>query len=324
MPSRSPYPSRLRLIGALSTAGALLLAGMPAYTSAEPLAAGPCVFLQLDNPHPGDTLSTGKYNITGRATDTSGKSVDTIKIFLEDRNKGGSQIGEADLNPPVGASLLTQQSTLSASGAFNLVTDLTSASNDLGTHTLFAYAQSVSGEVSVAVPVVVGPPDTGGTGASLGTSEPLKANNTADCPPPSPQSRVVTSDANQVTSMTTQPAPQETITVRVESPHPGANITRGNFSVDGRASTSTGATIDRVQVFLDNRDLGGIEMIEIMDGQSVSVPNTNLVSTMSNGVFHVIADFPDNKLGTHTVFVYARSKATGKESAATTSVTISP
>src|ERR687887_475632 len=76
MPSLSPFASRLRLVGALCASGALALGSLPAW-AAEPADApadaladpGPCVKLELDNPHPGDTLSVGKYTISGRAFD---------------------------------------------------------------------------------------------------------------------------------------------------------------------------------------------------------------------------------------------------------------
>jgi hypothetical protein len=313
------------VFGAFAAVSALVLAGMPAHAAAPNDAATSCVFLELDNPHPGDTLVLGKYNVGGRATDTSGGAVDRVAIFIDDRNLGGTQIGEALLTPPQNAPALTMQSTLTSAGQFNVLTDLTSATSDTGNHTLFAYAHSsMTGvETALGVAIVLGT-EAGGAGATLGSGEPLKANNAADCPPPSPQTKIVVANNQEVQAQTSTPAPSpEVIRVVLDSPNPGAAITRGRFAIEGRASTSTGAAIDRVQAFLDNRDLGGVELGEVADGQVVPVPNTNLSSVLLKGAYHLIADFPADKLGAHTVFVYARSKVTGKESFANTGITIS-
>jgi hypothetical protein len=101
------------------------------------------------------------------------------------------------------------------------------------------------------------------------------------------------------------------IQVFVDNPHPGDPLTQGKYEVGGRATDSaaqSGSGIDRVQIFLDNRDLGGISLGE--------------VSQLSGNRFHLIVNFPQNQFGLHSVFVYARSASSGKEGIATTGVNI--
>lgn len=333
MPSRSTFASRLRLVSALTTAVALTLGYLPAFAAAPtdalaPTDAASCVRLELDNPHAGDVVPLGKYNVSGRAFDASGAAIDRVQIFLEDRNLGGIQIGEADLNPPDGAPALVAQSSIADNGIFTALTDTSGTSSDIGSHTLFAYAHSTSGtEVSVAVPLVLRNPNAptpGGAGASLSNALP-NVSNSAACPPPAPPTNQVSPTGTNVTATAAGPAPvNETITVRVDSPHPGASVTRGRFIVSGKATTNTGGPIDRVQVFLDNRDLGGINIGEITAADSpMAIPNTQLVSTLnSDGTYDVVVSFPAQNLGVHTVWVYAHSGATGKEASANTSVTV--
>jgi hypothetical protein len=291
------------------------MGGLPAFAAAPtdaPADAASCVRLQLDNPHSGDTVPAGDYTISGRAVDTSGASVNRVQIFLEDRNLGGVPIGEADVNPPQNAPASVARSSLAANGVFSVLTDTSSGNSDVGSHTVFAYASSTSGtEASVAVPIV------------LGTSQP-SVSTSGDCPPPAPPTNIVSPSGTNVTATSASAAPAETISVTVDSPNPGATISKGKFDVVGRAS-STGGVIDRVQVFLGNRDLGGKEIGEITAANSPTlVPGSPTLtnSLNSNGTYHLVVDFPSQNLGAQTVFVYARS-ATGKEASANTSVTVS-
>jgi hypothetical protein len=330
MPSRWTFASCLRLLGALTASAALSLGGLPAFAAAPtdvaadaPADAASCVHLVLDNPHAGDTIPFGKYAVSGRAVDTSGAAVDRVQLFLEDRNLGGLAIGEADLTVPDGAPALVAQSSLASNGSFSVITDTSGSNSNVGAHTMFAYARSSGGlEVNVAVPVVL-QTRSGGAGSTLSNAL-SNVSNSADCPPPAPPTNIVSPTGQNVVATAAAAAPPETINVEVDSPHPGATITRGRFEVAGRATTSTGGAIDRVQVFLDNRDLGGIELGEISTSTTpMSVPNTTLVSSLnSNGTFDIIVNFPDQHLGVHTVFVYARSATTGKEVSANTSVTV--
>jgi hypothetical protein len=327
MPSHLTFASRLRVVGAVAAAGALSLGSLPALAAAPtdaPADAASCVRLELDNPHPGDTVPVGHYTISGRAVDTSGASIDRVQLFLEDRNLGGTPIGEADVSPGPNSPANVLDSSLGGNGAFSVLADTSSSNTDVGPHTIFGYAHSTSGtEVSLAVPVVLGTL-SGGAGGTFGSGLP-SVSNAADCPAPTAPSNVISPSAGSVTGTAALAAPSETITVTIDSPNPGGTISRGKFDVSGRATTSTGAPVDRVQVFVGNRDLGGIQVGEISAANSPSpVPgSTTLTNSLnSNGTYHVVVDFPSQNLGVQTVFVYARSSTSGKEANANTSVTI--
>jgi hypothetical protein len=335
MPIHTTFASRLRLMGAVTAAGALALGSLPAFAAAptDQAAGNSCVQLRLDNPHAGDVIPAGDYTVSGRAFDTSGAAIDRVQLFLEDRNLGGVPIGEADVNPPANASPSVTQSSIGGAGDFSIVTDTSASNTDVGSHTLFAYARSTNGtEVSVAVPIVLAGRNrtpginlsTTGAGGTLGSGLP-NVSNAADCPSPAAPSNIVSPSGNNVTGTTALAQPAETISITIDSPHPGATITRGKFSVSGRASTGSGGAIDRIQVFLGNRDLGGIQIGEITAAnspQAVSGSPTLTSSLNTNGTYNVIADFPSQYLGTNTVFVYARSATSGREASATTSVTV--
>jgi hypothetical protein len=288
--------------------GALLVASALSLTlSALPAAAqtSGCLQLQVDNPHPGDPLSQGKIEVGGRATDSaaqSGSGVDRVQIFVDNRDLGGQQVGEADLSVPAGASPDLLASSISGP-RFSVLADLSSA--DLGNHTLFVYAHSaVSGaEVVAGVPINIGATPLG-TAGTLGSGQPPVTAASPECQQPA----APVSTSNQTSSSTTantEATAQETISVVLDAPHPGAVLTPGRYEVSGRASSTT-STIDRVQIFLDNRDLGGFSLGE---------------AQLSGNRFHAIVDFPQNQFGLHSVFVYARSTS-GKEGIATTGVNI--
>jgi hypothetical protein len=256
--------------------------------------------------------------------DASGAQITRVQIFLEERNLGGTPIGEANTSAGPGSPANVLASSLGANGRFSVLADTSASNTDVGPHTIFAYATSSNGsEVNVAVPVVLGT-RSGGAGGSLGSGLP-SVSNAADCPAPAAPSNIVSPSAGSVTGTASLTAPSETITVRIDSPNPGATITRGRFDVTGRATTNTGGMVDRLQVFVGNRDLGGIEVGEISAANSpAAVPGSPTLtnSLNSNGTYHVVVDFPSQNLGVQNVFVYARSANSGKEASANTSVTI--
>jgi hypothetical protein len=168
------------------------------------------------------------------------------------------------------------------------------------------YARSaVSGtEVVAGVPINIGATPLGTAGTLAGGQPPVTAAS-PDCQQPA--APVSTSD--QISSFTTgntSATPEETISVVLDAPHPGAVLTPGRYEVSGRA-TSTTSPIDRVQVFLDNRDLGGVSLGD---------------AQISGNRFRATVNFPINQFGLHSVFVYARSATSGKEGVATTGVNI--
>jgi hypothetical protein len=286
---------------AMLVATALSLSVLPAAAQ-----TGGCIQLQVDNPHPGDPFGQGKIQVSGRATDSaaqSGSGIDRVQIFVGSRDLGGQQVGEADLNVPAGASPDIAQSSISGP-RFTILADLSSA--DLGSQTLFVYARSaVSGaEVVAGVPVNVGATPLG-TSGSLSSGQPPVTAASSECQQPA--APVSTSNQNSSSTLAnTEATAQETISVVLDAPHPGALLTPGKYEVSGTASSTT-SSIDRVQLFLDNRDLGGFSLGD---------------AQLSGNRFHAVVDFPQNAVGLHSVFVYARSSGTQKEGIATTGINI--
>jgi polysaccharide biosynthesis protein PslG len=108
----------------------------------------------------------------------------------------------------------------------------------------------------------------------------------------------------------TQPGPS--LVLSVGNPQPGDLLPRGKYVMQGlafdRAATS-GTGVDRVSVFVDNRDSGGQLVGEGVLGQPVATG------------FTVTADL--SRLGGgHTLFVYARSSVSGREAVVSFPVSI--
>jgi hypothetical protein len=99
----------------------------------------------------------------------------------------------------------------------------------------------------------------------------------------------------------TQPGP--TLVLSVANPQPNDLLPRGKYVMEGLAfdrAASSGSGVDRVSVFVDDRDTGGQH-----------VGDAELGKPGATG-FTVTADL--SRLGGgHTLFVYARSAVTGKE-----------
>jgi hypothetical protein len=289
--------------GAVVLVSALSLTVLPAAAQTS----GGCLTLQVDNPHPGDPLSQSKIEVGGRATDSAaqtGSGIDRVQIFVDSRDLGGQQVGEADLNAPVGASPDIMASSITGA-RFSVIADLSSA--NLGNHTLFVYARSAGtgAEVVAGVPVNIGATPLGTAGSLAGGQPPVTAAS-----PECQQPAAPVSTSNQTSSSTTAntgTSADETISVILDAPHPGAVLTPGAYEVSGRVSSNT-SPIDRVQLFLDNRDLGGVGLGD---------------AQINGNRFHAIVNFPSNQFGLHSVFVYARSANSGKEGIATTGVNIS-
>jgi hypothetical protein len=288
--------------GAVLVASALSLSVLPAAAQT----AGGCLQVQVDNPHPGDPLSQGKIEVGGRASDSaaqSGSGIDRVQIFVGSRDLGGQQVGEVDLNPPAGASPEIMASSFTGA-RFSVIADL--SSGNLGNQTVFVYARSaVSGaEVVAGVPVNIGATPLG-TAGTLASGQPPVTAASPECQQPA--APVSTSNQNSSsTTGNTETTPSETISVVLDAPHPGAVLTPGRYEVSGRASSNT-SPIDRVQLFLDNRDLGGFSLGD---------------AQITGNRFRAVVDFPQNAFGLHSVFVYARSSGSGKEGVATTGVNI--
>jgi hypothetical protein len=103
-----------------------------------------------------------------------------------------------------------------------------------------------------------------------------------------------------------QPAltqPGTSLVLSVGNPQPGDLLPRGKVVMQGQAfdrAATTGSGVDRVSVFLDNRDSGGQHIGDAVLGQPGATG------------FTVTADL-SRASGGHTLFVYARSAVSGTE-----------
>jgi hypothetical protein len=98
-----------------------------------------------------------------------------------------------------------------------------------------------------------------------------------------------------------QPGPS--LVLNVANPQPNDVLPRGRYVMQGQAfdrAASTGSGVDRVSVFVDDRDAGGQHLADATLGQ----PSTT--------GFTLTADL-SRLSGTHSLFIYARSSVTGKE-----------
>ena len=99
----------------------------------------------------------------------------------------------------------------------------------------------------------------------------------------------------------TQPGPS--LVLSVGNPQPGDMLPRGKYVMQGRAfdrAASSGSGVDRVSVFVDDRDAGG----QLLGDATLGQPGAT--------GFTVTADL--SRLGGgHTLYVYARSSVSGRE-----------
>jgi hypothetical protein len=264
----------LALFASFTAGGAAAASDSPASSSCSN------VKLVLDNPLPGVQVPPGPYVVTGQAMDersNDGTGISSVQMFLGTRESGGPQLGTASW-------------TDTKTGTFNATLGM--PSGPLGPSQLQVIAtSSVDGKpYEIMVPFTLAfpafPANTGGSATSLGP--------------------LCSSAQNQPA----QTGPQ----VKVINPQPGANAVAGPWSINGTAwdtSATSGSGIDQVQVFLDNRDLGG-----------TFLANANLSGNGENG-WQANISLPTNNTGTHALWVYARSSVTGKETATSVPVVIS-
>jgi hypothetical protein len=107
-----------------------------------------------------------------------------------------------------------------------------------------------------------------------------------------------------------QPGPS--LVLSVANPQPNDSLPRGKYVMQGLAfdrAAGSGSGVDRVSVFVDDRDAGGQHVGDAILGQPVA-----------NG-FSVTVDL-SKVSGVHNLFVYARSSVTGKETVVNFPITI--
>jgi hypothetical protein len=311
----------LRLIGPVAAAAALSLGTLPAFAQSAPASSSTdcsAIKFELANPAPGSRVELGNMVLQGVATDTratpnQGVGIDRIDFFLGSRDQGGQILGTAVpgmVSGPFGPTSF--QTTLNFG-------------NQTGGRDLVAYAHSsVTGQVeSVTVPIVLGedpsaisePTNLTQTSTCIGggVSTSINANTTAPTTATAPATTTATTPATTTTpsTMVSQTGSAQSMVLNVGNPSPGDTVKAGAFSISGDAmdkAASTGTGIDRIDIFLDNRDNGGLFL------SSAQLGPTSFWSATVN--------LPTNQTGLHELWFYAHSSVTGATTTVTVPVTI--
>jgi hypothetical protein len=314
----------LRLAGPLAIAAATLSIGsLPALAQSAPMMTPTdcsAIHFSLANPGPGSRVEEGTAVVQGVAMDTragTGAGIDRVDFFLDNRDSGGTNIGTAApgmVPGPFGP------------GSFQTTI---SFPNTAGGHDLFAYAHSsVTGQESIIdMPIAVGedPIKAGETSSATATATCTKGGNAAAMTTPAmttpamtttPMATTPATTTAATTTTTTTPmmaASTSTISLSVGNPSPGDTVHVGAINISGSAwdkAAMTGSGIDRVDIFLDSRDSGGMLLTQATLG------------AMNN--WQATVTLPSNQTGLHTLNFYAHSSVTGQEMLVSVPVTIAP
>ena len=279
-------------------------ASLPA--SADQLAIATCPggppVLQLANPSPGDVLSQGDYIVSGLAFDPSadaGSGVSRIDLFLGQRDSGGLLLASA---VPQNDRQWSIKATL--------------PSTTTGQHDFVAYAiSSVDGqETSISVPVYVGaaptPTPIPSSGSSAASPVALSSSTHSSCSAGSSTTTASAPAAEAPSAPAAQVAPAAAVAtvsgqgpvLSLANPSAGDVLQTGDVMIEGvafDANATSGNGIDRVSVFLGNRDNGG------------TIIGTG--TPAADHVFKIDAKVPAGMTGLHDVFAYAHSSVTDQE-----------
>jgi hypothetical protein len=303
--SRSDF-RHLRLFTPLAAAAALSLGTLPTLAQTAPSTTDcSAIRFELANPSPGSRLEPGALVLQGIAVDQragQGLGIDRVDFFLDSRELGGLNVGSAAPGAVPGPF---------GFGSFQTTITLP---DETGGHDLFAYARSsVSGVESVlSIPVAIGtdPEDDTATTSTAtcagGTGGTTSATTTATTP-----TEPVTTTTTPSTPTTTLRPSSSTISVTVGNPSEGAMIKVGAYSVQGDAfdrAAASGTGIDRIDIFLDDRDTGGMLL-----GQATMGPGT---------FWQALVDLPTNQTGLHELWFYAHSSVNDTWTAVSVPVTI--
>src|SRR5205814_7787637 len=112
---------------------------------------------------------------------------------------------------------------------------------------------------------------------------------------PTPGAVVAAAPPPAVLAAATQPGPS--LVLSIANPQPNDLLPRGRYVMQGLAfdrAANSGSGVDRVSIFVDNRDAGGLHVGDATLGQPGATG------------FTVTADL-SRIGGSHTLYVYARS-----------------
>ena len=256
--------------GVLVTAIALMaLSGAAVAQQAPPTTSWPV--LEIASPSPGAVVSTGDFVVVGSAFDpaaTSGSGISHVDLFLGDRDQGGLFLGSAipGQNALQGLTPGSETATNSFSVTVEMPTTLMGGSRDFHA---YAYSTLTGKTTDVSMPVYIG---------------------LAPTPMATPAALLPVPVAN-VAHMQPGVTPE---TFSLANPSAADVIGFGDYEVSG----AVGPTVDRVSLFLDDRDTGGIVLG---------------IATPVNGQFTLTVKIPTASSGGHMFTAYAYSSTTGQE-----------
>jgi hypothetical protein len=273
---------------------------MAAPSAAEPLAVVTCPgggpTVQLANPGPGDVLSQGDYIVSGMAYDpasTQGDGISRIDLFLGQRDSGGLFLGAA-----------TPGEDSSNPRAFSVKVTLPDTVNGGRDFVAYAYSTVTGNTSSESVPVFVGAaPTATPITSNAPTPVPLTSSTQSTCLGGAPVPAVAPPAQAQSSVPAVSMAEHSAPVLQLGNPNPGDVLSNGDLIIQGVAYDPNGSQangIDRVELFLDNRDEGGLPL-----GSGAPA---------SDNTFKIKATLPSSANGGHNVVAYARSSVTGLES----------
>lgn len=307
---RPPHlPVHARVWTAVTLGCSLTLGGMT-LVAAQPAApvVSACPVLDVGNPHPGDTLTTGDLIVSGVAFDPitgSASGVSHVDFFLGARDQGGTIIGTA----------IPGQASFNNPRAFETTLTIPDVSRD---DTLVVYAMSANSgaTTTIAMPVRVNPQTTTKpTGNPTPTPVPVEVTTKLGCATVNPGPVVAAGTRVVVTgpaAVATTTAPVVAVTqangptLVLGNPNPNDVLFR-TMVVSGLAydpGSAQGSGVDQVQFFIGSRDAGGVAIGTAVPGAAFgSLPN----------VFTTTVEIPQNVSGGRNFVAYARSLVTGRE-----------
>jgi hypothetical protein len=246
----------------MALSGAALAQQAPA-TSAWPV-------LEIASPSPGAVVSTGDFVVVGSAFDpaaTTGSGISHVDLFLGDRDQGGLFLGSAIPGQDALQGLTAGSDTAASSFSVTVTMPTTLMGGSRDFHA-YAYSSLTGKTTDVSMPVYIGlAPTPMATPAVL----PVPVANVAHMQP------AVTPE-----------------TFSLGNPSAGDVVGFGDYVVTG----AVGPTVDRVSVFLGDRDTGGIIL-----GTATPV----------QGKFTLTVTIPTTSSGGHMFTAYAYSSTTGQE-----------
>jgi hypothetical protein len=316
---------------AVAAAVALTISSLPALAQSEP-GAGDCSAMQfeLSNPAPGSRVDPGALVVQGIALDSrseDGPGIDRIDFFMGNREQGGVLLGHA---VPGGTD------AFGPFGPNSFQTRISVPPNLTGSRDIFGYAHSTvtDQENVIAVPVAVGV-DPSKVANQMGTPSMVTCLGGVSPSPapaemtetPMPMPEMAPAEPVEEAPVAEMPAAENLAAqmyLDVGNPSSADTVHVGHYMIEGIAfdrAADQGAGIERIDIFLGNRDTGGLLIGSGHTGASSLVPED---PQLADAGWIAQVTIPRSLMGPHTLFVHALSAVTGGELVVGVPVTVVP